>query len=57
MGDLFGFFARQAIDNARIARVFFFQKLEKLRFGIVFERDSVANVRTVEAGDKVAAVL
>jgi hypothetical protein len=54
---LLGFVARQAVDDAGVIGVFLFEELEQLAFRVVPRRDAVADVRAVEAGDKLFRIV
>ena len=56
-GGLVDLAAREAIDDAALARVLVGDECEELRARIVLVDDRVANVRTIEAGDEDARIL
>ena len=57
LGGLLDRLAREAVDDARIARVFGAQQLEELAARLVLGRDAVGDVGPVEAGDELPRVL
>src|SRR5690606_7840206 len=52
LGDLLGAPARQAVDDARLARVLVAEKAGQLCQGIGLGRYPVADVRAIEAADE-----
>ena len=56
LGDVFHLFARLAVDDARLARVFALDKAQQLLGRILLFDDLVADVGPVKAADKLACV-
>ena len=54
---LFGFAPRQAVDDTGISGMFAANKIEQLLASVLFLRDSILNVGTVETADKLARLL
>ena len=52
MGGLVDFFARQTIDNAGVAGVFFAQKAQQLLARVLFFDNGITNVRPIETGNE-----
>ena len=56
-GGLFGFLARQAVNNPCVTRVLCFQERQQLLPGVVLEANAIANVGPVKAHHKAGGIL
>ena len=56
LGDVFDFFAAEAIDDAALPFYFFADEVEKLLFAVVFFDNLIIDIRAVKAGDEFGRV-
>jgi hypothetical protein len=54
--DLIGSIPRSDIDNTRFAGMFAINKIVELLFVLIFEQDTVRDIRTIKAGDKLGGL-
>ena len=56
LGDVFDFFAAEAIDDAALPFHFFADEVEKLLFAVVFFDNLIIDIWSVKAGDEFGRV-
>ena len=54
VGDFLGLFARQAVDDAGVLRVFILEKSQQLLLRVVLQGDAITDIGPVKPGDKLS---